>query len=307
MKRQPALAITSYLTIYLVWGSTYFFLRQAVLTVPPWWVLAARWLIGGALLLGFAAARGALKPLPSPRAVLSSVVLGSLLILGGNGLITVAEQHLDSYLAALLASSTPILVAVIDPLLLGKRLTFSRVLGVAFGFVGVAVLLYNGHSLAGSLNPSVLIGLAGVVSWSFATSLGHRFPVSGDNTVNSGIQMLFVGLVSLAAGLVTGPSPSTAVAHASTLSLVSVVYLGVLGSLAFAAYTWLVQAEPAERVVSYALVNPLIALFLGLALAAETPTPYLGVGVPVILVGLGFMLYGERLFAWLRGRARSGG
>ena len=61
--------------------------------------------------------------------------------------------------------------------------------------------------------------------------------------------------------------------------------------------------EPAERVVSYALVNPIIALFLGLGLAAETPTPFLAFGVPLALVGLAFMLYGERFFAWLRTRA----
>jgi len=307
MRRQPGLVIASYATIYLVWGSTYFFIRQSVLTIPPMWVMAIRWLIGGALLMGFAAFRGGLRPLPSGRAILSSIVLGTLLILGGNGLITVAERHVDSYLAALLASSTPILVALIDSLLLRKTLTAARVLGVLFGFVGVAVLLYNGHSLAASLSPSVLIGLAGVLSWSLATSLGHRFPVSGDNTVNSGIQMLFVGAVCLAASFVIGPTPAAVLSHASTLALIGVIYLGVLGSLAFSAYTWLVQVEPAERVVSYALVNPIIALFLGLTLASETPTPYLVLGVPLALVGLGFMLYGERLFAWLRHKVRTPG
>ena len=307
MKRKPALIITSYATIYLVWGSTYFFIRQSVLTIPPLWVMAVRWLIGGALLAGFAAFRGSLRTLPSRRAVLSSIVLGTLLILGGNGLITVAEQNVDSYLAALLASSTPILVALIDSLLLRKPLTAARVLGVLFGFVGVAVLLYNGHSLAASLNPSVLIGLAGVLSWSLATSLGHRFPVSGDNTVNSGIQMLFVGAVCLLAALVIGPAPAEVFAHGSTLAVVGVIYLGVLGSLAFSAYTYLVQVEPAERVVSYALVNPIIALFFGLVLVSEAPTPYLAVGVPLALVGLGLMLYGERLLAWLRRKVRTPG
>ncbi len=207
MKRQPALVIASYATIYLVWGSTYFFIRQAVLTIPPMWVLAARWLIGGALLLGFAGTRGLLRSLPSGRSMLSSVILGTLLLLGGNGLITIAERHVDSYVAALLASSTPIIVAVIDSLLLRKRLTVARVLGIAFGFAGVAVLLYNGQSLLSSLSPSVLIGLAGILSWGLATSLGHQFPVSGDNTVNSGIQMMFVGVVSLAVCVVIGPAP----------------------------------------------------------------------------------------------------
>ena len=303
VKRQPALVIASYLTIYLVWGSTYFFIRQSVLTIPPMWVLAIRWLIGGALLLGFAGTRGLLPGAPLRP-------LGSLLHRaghapdpGGNGLITIAERRVDSYVAALLASSTPIIVAVIDSLLLRKSLTLARVLGVVFGFPGVGVLLYNGQSLASRLSPSVLIGLAGFVLGP-GRRPGHRFPVSGDNTVNSGIQMMFVGIVSLAVCAVIGPSPAAVLAGASAMSIVSVLYLGVLGSLAFSAYTYLIQAEPAERVVSYALVNPIIALFLGLVLGGESATPYLAPGVIVVLVGLAFMLYGERLLTWVRGRTR---
>src|SRR5208282_2548426 len=107
MKRAHGLVIASYITIYLVWGSTYFFIRQSVLTIPPMWVMAVRWLIGGALLLGFSAARGGLKRLPSARNILSAIVLGTLLLLAGNGGITIAELKVDSYVAALLASSTP--------------------------------------------------------------------------------------------------------------------------------------------------------------------------------------------------------
>ena len=205
MKRQPGLVIASYAAIYVVWGSTYFFIRQSVLTIPPMWVMAVRWLIGGGLLLGVAAGRGALKRLPSPRSVLASIALGVLLLLLGNGGITIAERKVDSYIAALLASSTPLIVAVFDSLLLRKRLTASRVLGVVFGIVGVAVLLYNGSSLRTTLNASVLIGAGGILCWGLATSLGHRVPVSGDTTLNSGIQMLFVGIVSLLVCVVIGP------------------------------------------------------------------------------------------------------
>jgi drug/metabolite transporter (DMT)-like permease len=225
----------------------------------------------------------------------------------GNGGITIAERNIDSYIAALLASSTPIIVAVFDGLLLRKRLTMARVLGVVIGFGGVGVLLYNGHSLGSSFNPSVLIGLVGVLSWGLATSLGHRFPVSGDNTVNSGIQMLFVGIVSLAISFIAGPSPAALVSSMSAASLIGVLYLGIVGSLAFSAYTYLVSAEPAERVVSYALVNPLIALLIGLGFAGESATPLLHFGVPLALIGLAFMLYGERLFAWLSSRTTGRG
>ena len=300
--RQPALIVLCYITVYLVWGSTYFFIRQAVATLPPLYVLAIRWIIGAALLLGISAARGGLRTLPTGRNILSAVILGTLLILGGNGGITIAEKNLDSYVAALLASSTPIIVAVFDAVLLRKRLTLSRILGVAVGFAGVALLLYNGHSIQSSLNASVLIGLGAVLSWGLATSLGHRFPVSGDSTVNSGIQMLFVGIVSLLACLVFGPAPAVVASRVSAASLFGALYLGVFGSAGFAAYTYLVAVEPAERLVSYAMVNPVIALAIGIGLAAETPTPFLHFGLPLAMIGLAFMLYGERIISLLRGK-----
>jgi drug/metabolite transporter (DMT)-like permease len=302
MQRRGALVVGCYVTIYLVWGSTYFFIRQAVATITPLWVVAIRWSIGGALLLGFSAARGALRKMPAAKEILSAVALGSLLLLAGNGLITLAERTIDSYIASLLASSTPILVALFDALLLRKRLTLPRILGVAIGFAGVAVILYNGQSLLSSLTPAVLLGLVGVVSWALATSLGHRFPVSGDNTVNSGIQMLFVGVICLLGALIAGPTPAAMVGAVSRASLFGVLYLGVVGSLAFSAYTYLVAVEPAERVVSYALVNPLIALLIGLGLGGESATPGLAYGVPLALAGLGLMLYGEKLLSRLRGR-----
>ena len=304
--RDALLLIICYATVYVVWGSTYFFIRQAVLTIPPFYVLGLRWTVGGVLLLLFALATGRLKTLPTVREILSSLVLGFFLLLVGNGLISWAEQKIDSYIAALLAASTPILVASFDRFLLKKRLTLLRVAGIVGGFLGVVVLLYNGRSIRSSLDVSVIVGLAGVLSWSFATSLGHRFPVHGDNLVNSGIQMLFVGVASLAGSLLFGKTPSAVIDGASVLSMLSVLYLAVIGAIAFAAYTFLVSREPASRVVSYALVNPVIALLLGLGLGSESATPYLWIGVPLVLLALVLMLYGERVIAWVGGVGRGG-
>jgi drug/metabolite transporter (DMT)-like permease len=301
------LVILSYLTIYIVWGSTYFFIKRSVETIPPFYVMAARWIVGGVLLTGWAVLRGKTRPLPTLRQIASALLLGTLLILGGNGLITVSEQRVDSYIAALLASSTPILVAIMDTVIIRKRMTLARILGVAAGFAGVALLLYDGRSLASSFTPSVLIGLLGVLSWSLATSLGHRLPVAGDNTLHSGIQMLFVGLVSLAGSLIFDAPPRNFIPHVSASSLFGVAYLAVIGSLAFAAYTYLISHEPSERVVSYAVINPVIALVLGLALGSESPTPFIAFGVPLILVGLLFMLYGERIVSMVRRRGGGAG
>lgn len=302
--------VVSYLVVYLVWGSTYFFIKRSVATIPTFAVLAIRWTVGGVLLLLVALVTGRLRRLPTLRELAASAALGLLWLLVSNGMITSAEQRMDSYLAALLASSSPIIVALFDRALLGMRLTLVRVLGVVIGFAGVALLLYDGRSLASSLSPSVLLCLGGVLLWGLGTSLGHRFPVHGDNTVNSGIQMLVTGVISTAVVLAAGHRPAAIVAAMSGESLFGVAYLAVVGSIAFSAYTYLVKHEPAERVVSYALVNPLIALVLGLAVGNESPKPLIAVGVPLIILGLGFMLYGERAAGWLRrlrGRAAGGG
>jgi drug/metabolite transporter (DMT)-like permease len=301
-RRDAALIVLCYLTVYVVWGSTYFFIRQAVATIPPFYVVGLRWTAGGGLLLAFAAATGRLKRMPTLRQVGSSLALGFFLLLVGNGLISVAERTVDSYIAALLSAATPILVALFDRFLLKKRLAIMRVLGIAGGFAGVALLLYNGQPLGSALNTAILIDMAGVLSWSFATSLGHRFPVPGDSLVNSGVQMLFVGVVALAGSLAFGLPPAAVIAGASLLSLLSVLYLAVVGAIAYAAFTYLVTSEPAARVVSYALVNPLIALLLGLGLGAESPTPFLWAGVPLVLAALVLMLYGEKVVAWLKAR-----
>lgn len=303
MTRRTLLIIFCYLTVYLAWGGTYFFIRQSVATIPPFYVIGARWLVGGLLLGGVAAAGGRLRRLPTMREIASALLLGSLLLIAGNGFITASEIHIESYLAALIAAAAPILVAIFDRFVEGTRLSPVRVLAVAIGVVGVGLLVYNGHSVASSLNPWVLMAIAGIVCWSLATSLAHRFLSGGDHLVSSAIQMLFVGLVCLGGSLLFSPSPATVVAAASLRSMIGMLYLAIIGSLAFAAYTFLMANEPAERVVSYALVNPLIAVFLGLFFGGETPTPLLWVGFPLILVGLVVMLYGERLRVRL-GRAR---
>ncbi len=307
MKKRTALVILCYATLYAVWSTTYFFIKQAVATIPPFFVVAARWITGGVIFIAYSAARGKLKPFLTGREILSAVILGILLLLLGNGLLSVAEVRIDSYIAALLASSTSILVTIFDRLIIRKRLTPMRIAAVLAGFAGVALLLYDGKSVMSSLNAFVLIGLGGVASWALATSLGHRMPVHKDNTVNSGFQMLFVGIVSLIISFIAEPHPAAFIPGVSAISLFSLIYLAVVGSLAFAAYTYLIANEPAERVVSYTLVNPALALVLGLALGNETANPLLAAGFPLILLGLILMMYGEKLAARFFGKRRGAG
>ncbi|HEB29525.1 MAG TPA: hypothetical protein ENI15_01450 [Spirochaetes bacterium] len=300
MKKESLMIVLSYMIIYLVWGSTYFFIKMTVETIPPFYILSVRWLFGGLLFLLLALVRGKIKPLPKIREMLSSILLGSLLLIGGNGLIIFAERELDSYHVALILASTPLIVAVFNRVLFSIRVTLVRVLGILAGVAGVAFLLYDGRSLGSSLKPEIVMAIGGLLSWGFATSLGHRMPVHKESFVNSGIQMLFVGIVSTIVVSFTNPPFAETFLFFSLRSLIGLVYLAAVGSLAFAAYNYLIAHEPSNRIVSYSFVNPVIAVILGFFVGNEKAVPFLFAGLPLILLGLFLMLYGDAVFNRLR-------
>ena len=231
MKRSTILVILSYLTVYLVWGSTYFFIKLAVTTIPPLYVLGLRWLVGGLLFLGFAYFTGRFKRLPTFREVLAALFLGSFLIMGGNGLITIAEQWVDSYLAALILAATPVVVVFFDWVLLRKRVAGLTLAGILLGMTGVGLLVYNGSSVIASIKPEILLVLGGLFCWSFATSIGVKVQVYQDVFVNSGIQMLLIGASCLAISGLTKPALVQILPRISMASIIGLSYLAISGIL----------------------------------------------------------------------------
>jgi len=290
------LVLLSYAALYIVWGSTYLFIKLAVQTIPPLYVVGGRFLLGGMFFIIFSLVTGRVKRLPAKREIGSALLLGALLLLGGNGLVSFAVQKVDSYLAALIVSTTPVVVGLFDWLLFRKRMSLFRGAGVALGVIGVMILLYDGGTKSIELTPHILMVVAGLASWALATSLGHRMPVYPDAFVNSGLQMLFVGVISMVVLLFTNPPTTVMVQQVTLVSAAGVLYLSIFGSLAFCAYSYLIQHEPAIRVTTYAFVNPVIAIFLGIAVVGEVMKPFLVPGTIVILAGLFFMLYGDALF-----------
>jgi drug/metabolite transporter (DMT)-like permease len=305
MKKQPLLIALCYLTLFIVWGSTYFFIKMSVESIPPFYVIGLRFLGGSVLLWALSRTSRQRAGRPTRRQILSSLLLGTLLLIGGNGLITIAEQQVDSYITALIIAATPMVVAAFDRLLLGIRIAPIRLLGIGIGFVGVALLLYTGDSLAASLTPGILLVIGGVGFWGFATSLGHRLETPPNPLVNSSVQMIFVSAVCLTGASVAYPPLPQVLAHASLRSLLGLLFLAVVGSLAYGAYTYLIAHEPAIRVSSYSLVNPVIATLLGLFVGNETPVPLLAAGLPLVLVGVALMLYGEAVVGQIRAGRKS--
>jgi drug/metabolite transporter (DMT)-like permease len=289
----------AYGTLYLVWGSTYFAIKACVQTLHPALVVGLRFSIGGVLLLSLAALLGRWRRWPTGAEWRTTFLLSILLLLLGNGMVTWAEVQVDSYLAALIIASTPLAVAVINRAFLKLPVSLSGLAGIFLGMAGVALVLYDGRSVFTSLNVSTWFILAGVASWSLGTSLGKKLPAYPDVLIAGGLQSVLGGVWGLLAYAFFFRGPWPDLGSVSTASWLALLYLTVPGSLAFVAFGYLVQKEPTSRVVSYALVNPAIAVLIGLGMG-EKAMPYLWAGLPLILLGVFLMLYGEALRAKIK-------
>jgi drug/metabolite transporter (DMT)-like permease len=303
MKNQTPLVLLSYAAVYVFWGMTYYFIRLAGETIPTLSIMAIRWSLAGALFLVIAGLTGRFGRPPSLKEVLSSIILGLLLILGGNGLVVAAEKKVDSYFAALIITSSPLVVSMFDLLIWRKRISFPGFLGILLGIAGVGLLLWKGGGHKFDLRPEVFYLVIACLSWGLASSLGHRMPVPRNLLVNSGIQMFSVGILMfvlmpvfpLSGGYFTGWSSA---------SFLGLGLLTLVGTLGFLSFSYLLQVEPAVRVVSYSFVNPVIAIVLGLFLGREAAVPLLLPGLFLILTGLFLLMYFDRIREAIRESVR---
>jgi drug/metabolite transporter (DMT)-like permease len=292
VKKPSFKIVLSYLAIYIVWGSTYLFIKMGVETMPPFYLVGFRFFLAGIAFLMLAFATGKLCTFPSRTDLFSALLLGVFLLLLGNGLVSVAEKSVDSYLAALTIAATPFCVALFNWVLFREKLAGFRFFGMLCGLLGVALILYNGKNVLSSFTPGIITVVTGLLFWALATSIGHKVKVHPNTLVNSGLQMTFAGLIALIlSGFLYKPLVAV-LPGVSIRSWIGAGYLTVFGGAAFFCYSYLIKHEPSIRIVSYAIINPLIAVMLGLLFAKEKATPLLWVGFPLILASLGLMLYG---------------
>jgi drug/metabolite transporter (DMT)-like permease len=298
--------ILSYLAIYIVWGSTYFFIKMGVESIPPFYLVGFRFLFGGLGFLAISLAAGQLRKMPTLQEMLAALFLGSLLLLLGNGFVSLAERSVDSYLAALFIASTPFCVAFFNRIFFKEKLPLFRLLGMLSGILGVGLILYNGSNILSSFTPGVGLIFVGLLCWALATSVGHKIKVHPNNLVNSGMQMLFAGILGVVFSSFIYPPLPALLPTITVRSWIGLSYLTVLGGMAFYCYAYLIKNEPSIRVVSYSIINPVIAVALGICIGNEKPAHFLLLGFPLVLLGLVLMMYGGRIFstAALRREAR---
>jgi drug/metabolite transporter (DMT)-like permease len=259
------------IALYLIWGSTYLAIHFVVQTIPPFLSAAMRFLTAGAILFTWRRLAG--EPMPSARQWRDAGIVGLLLLLGGNGLVSWAEQFVPSGATALIIGSIPIWLVLIEALRPGgARPGRIAILGLITGFVGI-VILVGPLNLAGG-EPLDPLGTAALLLASLLWAIGSIYSRSaqmpGSALMTTGAQMLVGSLGLLAVSGLLGEWARFDAATVSRESWISLLYLILLGSLvAFSAYAWLLRNAPVSLVATYAYVNPVVAVLLGSWLADE--------------------------------------
>jgi drug/metabolite transporter (DMT)-like permease len=284
-----ATLVTAFFIVYVVWGSTYLAIRYAIETLPPFLMASTRFLVAGGLLYAWSRFfAGASRP---GRAQWSATaVVGLLLLLGGNGLVVWSELRVPSGVAALVVALVPVFMVLIEWLRPGgTRPTTQVVAGLVLGLAGIAWLI-GPDALAGGgridLAGAVALVLA-CLSWSLGSIYQRHAPMPASPALSTAMQMLAGGVALLVVGGALGELHGVDAAAFSLRSLLGLAYLIVFGSIiAFSAYVWLLKASTPARVSTYAYANPVVAVLLGWALAAEPLTPRMLVAAVVIVSGV---------------------
>ncbi len=280
--------VAAFAAIYLIWGSTYLGIRIAIETLPPLLTAGLRFIVAGPLLYAWARKSGA--PRPTGVQWRAAAIVGGLLLLGGNGLVTWGEQRVASGLAALLVATVPLWMVLLDWLFLHGRRPAGRVfLGLILGLIGI-VLLIGPTDLLGEHHVD-LIGVAMLLlaafSWAIGSLYARRAPLPDAPLLGTAMEMVAGGVLLLLASGAKGEWAQVDLASVSPRSWLALGYLTVLGSIvAFTAYTWLLRVSVPARVATYAYVNPVVAVVLGWAVVGEVLTGQMLLAAAVIVLAV---------------------
>ena len=285
--------VVALLTVYLVWGSTYLAIKYTVTDLPPLLAMGVRFLVAGALIAGLVLlVRGRPAFRASGPEVRTAASCGLFLLVGGNGLVAIAEQDVDSGLAALLIAGTPLWVVLLRALLRDRPST-ATVLGLVLGMAGVAVLLLPGISGAAALAPLLLLCLSSLL-WSCGTVLATRRPMPADPFVTTVVEMAAGGAAMVVLGSLGGEWGRLDVGAVRPSAWIAFAYLVVVGSLAgYSAYVWLLARAPLSLATTYAYVNPAVAVALGALFLDEPLTPGVLGGGAVIIAAVALVISAE--------------
>ena len=291
LSKKPShlLVVLSYLTVYIVWGSTYFFIQKALHSFPPFFLGAFRFIIAAGLMMAWCLFQG--ENIFNYKVIKPAIISGLLLLFIGNGIVIWVEQFLPSGMVAIMVSSSPLWFVLLDKPKWRENLSDkSTIIGLLIGFGGVALLFSEQISKAVAsmestkdiIATSILV--VGSMAWA-GGSLYSKYKSSGySTTVNSTWQMLSAGIAFIPGSILTGEFRNLNIRSIPVDSWLSVLYLIVFGSIVgYSAYVWLLKVQPATKVSTYAYVNPVVAVLLGIFFAKESISQMQILGLVIIL------------------------
>ncbi len=291
-KNAPLLkVIIAFAIVYLVWGSTYFFVQVADKDFPPFILGAVRFTVSGILLLSWCLIKG-YKLVNRPQ-LKTSFIVGNLLLFIGNGSIIWAERILPSSLVAVSVSAAPVWFVLFDNR--NRKVNFGDkfiIIGIFTGLAGVVLLFSEKIFYSLSLSSGIIqivalaVVVAGNISWSVG-SLYSKYNSTGNTSVGAAWQMIFAALSFLIVSCCTGEIFHFHLYQVNFRAWMSVIYLICMGSLAgYSAYIWLLQVRPATQVSTNAYVNPVVAVLLGVFFGGETINGLQTGGLAIILLSV---------------------
>ena len=283
----------AYFLIYIVWGSTYYFIGVALKGLSPFLLGAFRFTVAGSLLLAWCWYRG--EPVFKRSLIKKSAISGIVLLFIDMAVVMLAQRYVSSSLVAIIASSTAIWIMALDVPSWKRNFRNSAVIaGIIVGFLGVLMLYVEQFHLDTQVEEhreyGVLLLVFGCISWALGT-LYAKYRSSGEEEVNafagSAWQMLFAGGMFWLCATISGDVTHTDLSAVPSASWFSLIYLIVFGSImAYSAYVFLLKVRPATEVGTHAYVNPFVAVFIGVIFGKEDVSWIQMVGLVIILLSV---------------------
>jgi drug/metabolite transporter (DMT)-like permease len=274
------------IALYIVWGSTYLGIKVAIETIPPFFHGGIRFLISGLILVIWQ--RNAGQSMPTRKQWMSVAIIGTLLLLGGNGLVAWAEQFIPSGIAALIIATVPMFLVIGEAIRPnGVKPTWQGIVGLLIGFVGIFILV-GPSEISGSamkLNTyGVMALLAACLFWATGSMYSKSADLPKSSLMSTGAQMLMGSMSLFIVSVMSGELRGWDITAVSSRSLIGLLYLILVGSLVgFVSYGWLLQNAPISLVSTYAYVNPIVAVFLGVWILNEKMEPRIWLATGIII------------------------
>lgn len=277
--------VLAFFAIYIVWGSAYIAIHFAIQTIPPFMGASGRFLLAGGLVYVWMRSRGV--PNPTRKQWLAATIAGFLFFVVNNGLLVWSQQVVPSGTAALIIGSVPIFTVLIDWLRPGgRRPTLLIFIGLALGAVGLVLLIDPSHLVVAGEKVWIGIGALVVASvgWAAGSVYNQHADLPKSALMSTAVQLFCGGVLLAVLSVITRETAGFNLSQVTPISLGAIVYLALASSIfGFGSFIWLLRVSKPSRVSTYAYINPIVALFLGWALASEPITGQTLIAAAIIL------------------------